>query len=68
MHRFSAAQWGLLSGSGYKSMIKNGIFFNIRITYEGGCILIASKLEYVNLADAGDLSATTASHFSKRAL
>ena len=32
IHRFSAAKWGLLSGSGYKSMMKNGIFFNIRIT------------------------------------
>ena len=68
MHRFSAAQWGLLSGSGYKSIMKNGIFLNIRITQEGGCILKAFKLEYVHLANAGDFSATRASHFSKRAL
>ena len=68
IHRFSAAKWGLLSGSGYKSMMKNGIFFNIRITQEGGCTLKASKLEYVNLADSGDFSATRVSHFSKSAL
>ena len=49
-------------------MMKNGIFFNIRITWKDGCTLKASKLEYVNLADAGDFSATKASHFSKRAL
>ena len=68
MHGISAAQRGLLSGGGYKTMMENGIFFNIRITQEGGCTLKASKLEYVNLADAGDFSATRKSHFSKRAL
>ena len=68
IHRFSAAQRGLLSGRGCKSMMKNGIFFNIRITQEGGCTFQASKFKYVNLANAGDFSATRVSHFSKSAL